>query len=64
MERTAKWRGVFVVHGGTWEASGRSTREPRERLMRQGLQLESLRWWWIRPRDRLLSAVYRLGRTR
>lgn len=38
-KRTAKRRRVLVVHGGSWEAPGRSTREPRERLMRQRLQL-------------------------
>ena len=41
-KHTAKRRWVLVVHGGTREASGRSTREPRERLMRQSRQLEGL----------------------
>jgi hypothetical protein len=36
---TAKRRRVFVVHGGTREASGRRTRERRERLLRQCRQL-------------------------
>lgn len=39
---TAKWRRVLVIHGGTRKASGRSTREPRERLVRQCRQLGGL----------------------
>lgn len=39
---TAKRRRVLVVHGGTREASGRSTHEPRERLVRQCRQLGGL----------------------
>ena len=55
---TAKWRRVLVVHGGTWEASGRSTREPRERLMRQGIQLDMALWSKVKGRLRQLESSF------
>lgn len=45
-EGVAKWRRVLVVHGGTREACGRSTREPRERLVRQCRQVEGRAEGW------------------